>query len=241
MLKAFRKIRQKLLSSNKASKYLLYAFGEIILVVIGILIAIQINNWNEWRKERLSEMVVLEDLKDNIIRNNQLIEKSLQKLDEINQSTIIVKSAVENKIEYSDTLNFHFSHSIRHGGFMLRLNKDGYESYKNVGFSIIQNEGLKDQILSLFEVTYSNYDIDLQWGNSAYMGFYGWWDEYFYTIENDLFIPKDYNVILSEKSFMSKIFETQEIRASLQRSINDCLKHNKLVLALILDELNEDL
>ncbi|MCZ4408210.1 DUF6090 family protein [Cryomorphaceae bacterium 1068] len=50
MIKFFRHIRQKLLIENKASKYLLYAFGEIILVVIGILIALQINNWNESRK-----------------------------------------------------------------------------------------------------------------------------------------------------------------------------------------------
>ena len=50
MIKFFRKIRQQLLVENKFSKYLLYAIGEIILVVIGILIALQINNWNEVRK-----------------------------------------------------------------------------------------------------------------------------------------------------------------------------------------------
>ena len=47
MIKFFKKIRQKLLSENQFSKYLIYAVGEIILVVIGILIALQINNWNE--------------------------------------------------------------------------------------------------------------------------------------------------------------------------------------------------
>lgn len=46
MIKFFRKIRQKLLTENKFSKYLIYAIGEIILVVIGILIALQLNNWN---------------------------------------------------------------------------------------------------------------------------------------------------------------------------------------------------
>jgi hypothetical protein len=50
MIKFFRKIRQKLLSENKLSKYLIYAIGKIILVVIGILIALQINNWNEEHK-----------------------------------------------------------------------------------------------------------------------------------------------------------------------------------------------
>lgn len=50
MIKFFRKIRHRLLTENKFSKYLLYAIGEIVLVVIGILLALQINNWNESRK-----------------------------------------------------------------------------------------------------------------------------------------------------------------------------------------------
>ena len=55
MIKFFRKIRFSLLSENKTSKYFKYAFGEIILVVIGILIALQINNWNENRKNKITE------------------------------------------------------------------------------------------------------------------------------------------------------------------------------------------
>jgi hypothetical protein len=47
MIKFFRKIRQKLLTENKFSKYLIYAIGEILLAVIGILIALRINNWNK--------------------------------------------------------------------------------------------------------------------------------------------------------------------------------------------------
>lgn len=58
MIKFFRKIRQKLLSENKFSKYLLYAIGEIILVVIGILIALSINNWNENRKQKAEALLM---------------------------------------------------------------------------------------------------------------------------------------------------------------------------------------
>ncbi|WP_296383053.1 DUF6090 family protein [Winogradskyella sp.] len=75
MIKFFRKIRQKLLSENKFSKYLLYAIGEIILVVIGILIALQINTWNELRKKEDLEKQVLKSLfqeidKDRIMLND---------------------------------------------------------------------------------------------------------------------------------------------------------------------------
>lgn len=62
MIKFFRRIRQKLLSENKFSKYLFYAIGEILLVVIGILLALQINNWNETSKNRTNEVKILTNL-----------------------------------------------------------------------------------------------------------------------------------------------------------------------------------
>ena len=60
MIKVFRKIRQNLLSEGKTGKYLKYAIGEIILVVIGILIALQINNWNENRLQQKQLLSVYE-------------------------------------------------------------------------------------------------------------------------------------------------------------------------------------
>ena len=237
MLQFFRNIRQKLIREGQLSRYLLYAIGEIILVVIGILIALQINNWNEWRKEREREKIVLEDIRDNISRNDQLIELTLEKLRHIDRSTDTVKSLINTKSAYYDSLSYHFSQAIRHGGFLLRLNLDGYESLKNAGFDIIRNENLKDQILSLFEVTYSSYDIELKWSNEVYSGFYGWWDQYFHTTEEDLLIPIDYDQILESRSFLSKINETIVVRESIKKVIYDCQNHNKSVLQLINDEL----
>ncbi len=66
MIKFFRKIRQNLLSEGKTGKYFKYAIGEIILVVIGILIALQINNWNENQKLRNQEITYLNNLKDDL-------------------------------------------------------------------------------------------------------------------------------------------------------------------------------
>ena len=59
MIKFFRRIRQQLLTENKLAKYLLYAIGEIILVVIGILIALQINNWNTSKIESKNKEIDL--------------------------------------------------------------------------------------------------------------------------------------------------------------------------------------
>lgn len=66
MTKFFRNIRQSLQNEGKTSKYLKYAFGEIILVVIGILIALQINNWNENRKDTLQSRAFLNEFKADL-------------------------------------------------------------------------------------------------------------------------------------------------------------------------------
>jgi len=66
MIKFFRKIRYDLMEKNKTGKYLKYAIGEIILVVIGILVALQINTWNEEKKERVQEQKYLIEIKANL-------------------------------------------------------------------------------------------------------------------------------------------------------------------------------
>jgi len=77
MIPFFRKIRKTLADDNKPIKYLKYAIGEIILVVIGILIALQINNWNENRKLKIDERALLTNLSIEFNRKlNELVEKN---------------------------------------------------------------------------------------------------------------------------------------------------------------------
>jgi uncharacterized membrane protein YgaE (UPF0421/DUF939 family) len=66
MIKFFRKIRQKLLQENNIGRYLKYAIGEILLVVIGILIALQVNNWNEQRKDKIKSYSYLLRLNEDL-------------------------------------------------------------------------------------------------------------------------------------------------------------------------------
>jgi len=96
MIKLFRHIRRSLIQKNQMGKYFKYAIGEIILVVIGILIALQINTWNQIRLERLSEQNILKDLKvefeanfidlDRVLNQHQLILKELRALQVITKS-----------------------------------------------------------------------------------------------------------------------------------------------------------
>ena len=115
MLTFLRKIRKSLIESDSthnpvspASRYLLYALGEIALVVIGILIALQINNWNEEKKDRLKEKEVLQDILTNLERNNALIQESLLLVEGFDRSSDIVLAALRNKSPYSDSLTKHF-------------------------------------------------------------------------------------------------------------------------------------
>jgi hypothetical protein len=88
MIKFFRKIRQKMLTENKFSKYLIYAIGEIILVVIGILIALQVNNWNEGKKIEQEQLLFLntlkKDLNNDLEQLDQILAFQQEKLDTIN-------------------------------------------------------------------------------------------------------------------------------------------------------------
>lgn len=77
MIKFFRRIRQKLLNDGRAGKYLLYALGEIILVVIGILIALQINTWNQERINEKIENEIIANLEDDFKINLKDIESYL--------------------------------------------------------------------------------------------------------------------------------------------------------------------
>lgn len=86
MIKFLRKIRQNLLSEGKTGKYLKYAFGEILLVVIGILIALGINNWNENRKNKQAEKIVLDNIYENLVIDSKQFyyyEKQYKQIDKL--------------------------------------------------------------------------------------------------------------------------------------------------------------
>ncbi len=110
MIPFFRRIRKQLADNNKPIKYLRYAIGEIVLVVIGILIALQVNNWNELRKtnnENIGLIKVLEsELESNILMANELIEFGYE-FDSIN-SILIDKRLTRNIIKPPIIIETHF-------------------------------------------------------------------------------------------------------------------------------------
>jgi hypothetical protein len=150
MINFFRKIRYDLMEKNITSKYLKYAMGEIVLVVIGILIALQINNWNENRKASIQEHVYIERL----IKENQLNQERFQK--KIDELTLGVKSieglssALKNE-NISDSLiivaanNFFSYGSIFHNFTSSTSTFDDLASTGNL--TLISNPELRDRIV----------------------------------------------------------------------------------------------
>ena len=130
MIKFFRRIRQKLLSENKFSKYLIYAIGEIILVVIGILIALQINNWNEGRKLQNEINIYLnqklENLKEDRLR---LIEIRDVRQEKTEKSKYVFDVGLKNIDAISITSIIYFILVERHFISAIERNESSITKY----------------------------------------------------------------------------------------------------------------
>jgi len=141
MIKFFRKIRQNLLMENKTGKYFKYAIGEIILVVIGILIALQINNWNEKRKIQSNQENYLTLLKTEAENNLKEIRNTKNEVSEMNMEQIVLYNLINIK---QDTITEkHLSESL------FRIVSGFYKfKYENSALSDLKSSGNLKNVLN---------------------------------------------------------------------------------------------
>ncbi len=149
MIKFFRHIRKSLLEQNKMGKYFKYAIGEIIIVVIGILIALQINNWNENKKNKAIEIQLLTQMKSDLKTNLSDVKFNLRIQDTVVSSAKLLIKHMESIKPYHDSLARHFSKTFAWTHIV--INQGAYETVKSKGVDIISNITLRDKILNLFE------------------------------------------------------------------------------------------
>ena len=152
MIKFFRNIRQKLWTENRFSKYLLYAIGEIVLVVIGILIALQINNWNESKKNREKETILLTEMKANLQDDLKDLEYNIKYNKKRTEYNEVIRKVIEEKTPYSDTLRPYFGKFF--GNFQLTENTTAWENLKSVGLDLISNDSLRNSLSNLYSNKY---------------------------------------------------------------------------------------
>jgi hypothetical protein len=140
------------MEKNKTGKYLKYAIGEIVLVVIGILIALQINNWSEDRKKDLLEISVLKELKRNLTDDIKDINANTDFHKRALVSSKVISNVMKNQLPYNDSLDTHFT-SI----FIVPLfleTRTAYGQIKNIGTSLVKTDSLREQIVDLYERKY---------------------------------------------------------------------------------------
>ena len=156
MIHFFRKLRQELLNQNsRAGSYFLYAIGEIILVVVGILIALAVNNWNSERKDqRLGE--------DLLVRiHRDLVQDTLMFRENINNNAILraeIKELLVNLYDGVDSIEEVQSMSATYDKALDQVFSPNDNTYKSMlssgNLGLIRNPELKEEIVDL----YSEYD-----------------------------------------------------------------------------------
>jgi len=157
MIVFFRKFRQKLLTENKFSKYLLYAIGEIVLIVIGILIAIQLNIRNEIRKTRILEIKTLKELRSDLIQNIFDIENNILMLGQCKNANEIVISHMENNLPYNDTLDFHFANLYPYIAFSPIQTTFNYLNQN--GVKLLSNDSIRANVSDLYSNLFNLYKV----------------------------------------------------------------------------------
>jgi len=160
MVKFFRKIRQKLLSENKFTKYLIYAIGEIFLLVIGILIALQINNWNNNNIERNLESNMLNEILVNLEKDIfNLNSKITYNENRIKHNSIVLEHLIF-KTPLTDSLRFSYARLSGRGTF--EPITVAYENLQSKGINIVQNDSLRISISELYDFKYFYVTQDLR-------------------------------------------------------------------------------
>ena len=149
MIKFFRHIRQSLILENKTSKYLKYAIGEIILVVIGILIALQINNWNEQRKYKNLEISMLSEIRESLRESLFEIEDMLERNENFIEDYKIILDHINNDLPYNASLDNYFG--TLENWISPYFNYTAFETLKTLGAELISNDSLKKRIIRMYD------------------------------------------------------------------------------------------
>jgi len=155
MIKLFRKIRQRTLTENppngragKFGNYLLYAAGEIILVVIGILIALQINNWNEKEKLKTEEVRYLKNFKQSLLSDIEFNKVRSDRYQLTKESISILLNHMEQNLPYQDSLKYHFGRITQ--TWAPKINMEVFEALKSNDLNLISNDGLRNKLISYY-------------------------------------------------------------------------------------------
>lgn len=146
MIPFFRRLRKQFADDNEPIKYLRYAIGEVVLVVVGILIALQINNWNEDKQERFQERAILKQLNSEFKSNLDQLDEKINSKTELMNSVINLLDFIDDPtLRNKDSIDYHLSRTIPYSTFDPIVN----DLASSGNLRLIQNDSLK-QMLSFW-------------------------------------------------------------------------------------------
>ena len=153
MIKFFRKIRKNMILTSKFSKYLIYAVGEIILIVIGILFALYLNNLNAEKQIKAVEINLLQELKNNLESSIISFERSITSEQEYLSYNETILDYMDSAKPYNEELDKAF------GVYFWTITTNpvtgGYDFLKSKGIDLITNDSLRNKISFIFESEFS--------------------------------------------------------------------------------------
>jgi hypothetical protein len=164
MIKFFRKIRQNLLSEGKTEKYFKYAIGEIVLVVIGILIALQINNWNEERIETKQTVDLLNNMITDLKTDISLFDRDIERF----EKSIFGGELLLNTKNFDSMPADSIYVLLPTKRIYYRITNQTFEKLKNMGVSkILDSENLFNTITTYYTTQSLHLEYVITWEENS--------------------------------------------------------------------------
>ncbi|GGK24641.1 hypothetical protein GCM10007962_18590 [Yeosuana aromativorans] len=222
MIKFFRNIRKKLLSEGKTTNYVKYAIGEIVLVVIGILIALQINNWNEQRKYKNLEVSMLTEIRASLQESLHEINDMIQRNEKFVDNYTILLDHINNNLPYNKSLDFYFG-QLEHW-VSPYFNYSAFDTLKTLGAELISNDSLKKRIIRMYdrdlEFLVNDYDKS-EWNYSTAVVHPFCSKNLERDIKNNNAFPNDYNKLMKTAEFKNIVTSLIVMRSDGVRRSQD--------------------
>ncbi len=149
MFKFFRKIRYTLLNDGKLRRYSVYAIGEILLIVIGIWIALMLNEWKRNINQNTIEIKLLSELHDDLKETEKLFSSNLKMDYRIMESKRVIIDVIEYKMPWHDSLQGHFN--LFNFWNTYSIKSAAYNSIENWGINNISNDSLRRQLSNMYQ------------------------------------------------------------------------------------------
>jgi len=228
------------LTENKTGKYLKYAIGEILLVVIGILIALQINIWNEDRKNHQRELKLLTELRTNLQINIQNLKNDIESQVKSAATIDYLIDHLVNKKPYKDSLKYYFFDADYAPDVV--LSASAFETLKSAGLELIKTDSLRSAIINLFEIDYPTLMQETRrledqvWAVTMVPLL-----QKHFRIENiNQYVVNDYKALLNDSEFTNMLSFRGSLRKSSTIHKMKAVDQTQEVLSLIDKELGNE-